>query len=50
MAWKRGEQAMAGVAEVLDDLIGLAVSPGAVDVLGDRQCAPGDALGQHQSL
>jgi hypothetical protein len=31
--------------EVLDDLFGIPVTPGAVDVLGGRQCAPGDALG-----
>jgi hypothetical protein len=39
-----GEQAVTQVAEVLDDL-GLPVTPGAVDVLEGRQCAPTDALG-----
>jgi hypothetical protein len=33
------------VAEVLDDLLGLPVTLGAVDVLEGRQCGPGDALG-----
>jgi hypothetical protein len=33
------------VAEVLDDLLGLPVTPGAVDVLEVRQCATDDALG-----
>ena len=37
---------MARVAEVLDDLLGLPMTPGAVDVLEGRQCAPGDALGR----
>ena len=36
---------MARVAEVLDDLLGLSVTPSAVGVLEGRQCAPGDALG-----
>ena len=34
------------MAEVLDDLLDLSVTPGAVDVLEGRQCAPGDALGR----
>jgi hypothetical protein len=39
------------MAEVLDDLIGLSVTPDAVDVLEGRQCAPDDALGRtHQPL
>ena len=38
--WKRGEQAMARVAEVLDDLLGLPATPGVVGVLEGRQCAP----------
>ena len=37
---------MAWVAEVLDDLLGLPVTPGAVGVLEGRQCAPGDVLGR----
>ena len=32
------------VAKVLNDLIGLPVTPGAVGVLDGGQCAPGDAL------
>ena len=32
------------VAEVLDDLFGFPVTPGAVDVLEGRQCAAGDEL------
>ena len=36
---------MAQVAEVLDDLLGLPLTLGAVDVLEGRQCIPGDALG-----
>ena len=36
---------MAQVAEVLDDLLGLPVTPVAVDVLEGRQCACGDVLG-----
>jgi hypothetical protein len=40
-----GEQAVAWVAEVLDALLGLPVTPCAVDVLEGRQCAPGDARG-----
>ena len=46
--WCRDKQAVAWVAEVLDDLLGLPVSPGAVDVLEGRQCAPGDTLGRMQ--
>ena len=39
------------MAEGLDDLLGLPVTPGAVDVLEGSQCAPGDALGrQHHNL
>jgi hypothetical protein len=34
------------VVEVLDDLLGLPVTLGALDVLEGRQCAPGDALGR----
>ena len=37
---------MAWVAEVLDDLLGLPVTSGAVDSLEGRQCAPGDTLGR----
>ena len=37
---------MVRVVEVLDDLLGLPVTPGAVGILEDRQCAPGDALGK----
>jgi hypothetical protein len=33
------------VAEVLDDLLGLSVTPGTVDVPEGMQCASGDALG-----
>lgn len=40
-----GEQAVAQVAEVLNDLFSQYVTPGAVDVLEARQCAPGEALG-----
>ena len=40
-----GEQAMARVADVIVDLLGLPVTLGAVDVLVGRQCAPGNALG-----
>jgi hypothetical protein len=40
-----GEQTVARLAEVLDDLLGLPVTPGVVDVLKGRQCAPGDVLG-----
>jgi hypothetical protein len=36
---------MAQVAEVLDDLLGLSVTPNAVDLPEGRSCAPGDALG-----
>ena len=36
---------MAWVAEALDDLLGLPVTPSAVDVLAGRQCAPGDEMG-----
>ena len=32
-------------AEVLDDLLGLPVTPGAIDILEGRKGAPGDALG-----
>jgi hypothetical protein len=32
------------MAEVLDDLLGLPVALGAVDVLEGRQCAPGESL------
>jgi hypothetical protein len=32
------------VAEVLDDLLGLAVTLGAVDCLKGRQCVPGDVV------
>ena len=32
--------------EVLDDLLGLPVTPDALDVLEGRQCAPGDGLGR----
>jgi hypothetical protein len=35
-----GEEAVARVAEVFDDVLGLSVTPGAVDVLEGRQCAP----------
>jgi hypothetical protein len=35
---------MAPVTEVINDLLGLPVTLGAVDVLG-RQCGPGDVLG-----
>ena len=35
---------MARVAEVLDDILGLPVTSGAVDVLEGRKCATGDAL------
>ena len=35
---------MAQVAEVLDDLLDLAVTPGTVDVVEGRQCAANDAL------
>jgi hypothetical protein len=38
------EQAVAQVIDVLDDLFGLLVTSGAVDVLEGRQCAPGDVL------
>ena len=37
---------MARVAEFLDDLLGLPVKPGTVDVLEGRQCALSDALGR----
>ena len=33
------------MAVVLDELLGLAVTPGALDVLEGRQCAHGDMLG-----
>ena len=33
------------MAEVLNDLLGLTVTPGAVDVLEGRQFAPGGKLG-----
>lgn len=33
------------MAEILDDLLGLRMTLGAVDVLEGRQCDPGDALG-----
>ena len=36
---------MARVAELLDELLGLPVTPGAADVLEGRQCASGDELG-----
>jgi hypothetical protein len=39
------------VSKVYDDLLGLPVTPGAVDVLKGRQCDPSDALGRpHPSL
>jgi hypothetical protein len=34
---------------VLEDLFGFTVTPGAVDDLEGRQCAPGDALGRLES-
>ena len=37
---------MACVVDVLDDLFVLPVTLGAVGVLEDRQCAPGDVLGR----
>ena len=40
----RGEQAVARVVAVLDDIFGLPVTSGAVGVLEGRQYAPGDAL------
>ena len=36
---------MARVTGVIVDLLGIPVTPGAVDVLEGRQFAPGDALG-----
>jgi hypothetical protein len=36
---------MAEVGVVLDDLLSLPVTPGAVGVQEGRQCAPSDALG-----
>ena len=36
---------MAWVTEDLDDLLGLPLTPGAVDVLEGRQFDPGDPLG-----
>jgi hypothetical protein len=36
---------VAQVDEVLDDLLGLLVTPGAVGVLEGRQCAPDGVLG-----
>jgi hypothetical protein len=42
---RRGEQAVAQEAEVLDDILGLSVTPGAVDVLDSMQWATSDALG-----
>ena len=46
-----GEQAVARVAGVLNVLLGLPVTAGAVDVLENRQCAPADVLGRpHQPL
>ena len=44
LGWQRGEQAVARVVVVLDDLSGLPVTSGAVGVLEGRQFAPGDAL------
>ena len=41
---------MAQVVVVLDDLLSLPVTPGAVDVLEGRQCAPGDAFGRPHHL
>jgi hypothetical protein len=41
-----GEQAVTRLAEVLDDLFGLPVKLGAVDVLKGRKCALADALGR----
>ena len=39
------------MAEVLNNLLGLPVTPDAVDVLEGRQCAPSDALdGLHYPL
>ena len=32
------------MAEILDDLLGLPVTPGAVDVLEGRQYVPGDVF------
>ena len=37
---------MAREVDVLDDLIGLPVTSGAVGVLEGRQCVPGNALGR----
>ena len=37
---------MARVVDVLDDLYGLSVTSGAVDVLAGRHCAPGVKLGK----
>ena len=34
------------MAEVLDDLLGLPATLGAVDILEGRQCAPVDELGR----
>jgi hypothetical protein len=40
-----------GYLPPLDDLFGLPVTSGAVDILEGRQCAPGDALGRpHHTL
>jgi hypothetical protein len=36
---------VAWVTEVLDHLLGLHVTLGAVDVVEGRQCTPGDSLG-----
>ena len=46
----KGEQDVTRVAEVLDDLLGLPVTPGAVEVLEGRQCAPGDVWAESTTL
>jgi hypothetical protein len=44
--WQRGEQALARVAKVLHGLLGVPMTPGAVDVLEGMQCVPGAVLGR----
>jgi hypothetical protein len=42
--WKQGEQAVAQVSEVPEDVLDLPVTPCVVGVLEGRQCAPNRAF------
>jgi hypothetical protein len=44
-SWYHFKQDVVPVPEVLNDLLGVPVTPVAVDILWGRQCVPRDALG-----